>query len=250
MKSNLKNKLAAGDICIGGWLGTDSIVVAEALASCGFDWVAIDMEHGIAGVDHAAGIFAALQNQGAASIVRLPSADPHLARRLLDTGADGLIIPTVESAEEFLKFSQHCLYPDAGKRGVGLSRCNLWGDTFEDYFANFSPVLIPQIETVKGADNADSIAALEEVDGLFIGPYDLSADLGIPGKLTAEALGASIAKVKNACDSNGKAFGGHQVPPEMDGLKSMIKDGFRMIAFSTDIIAMRHVFAGIRDLKT
>jgi 2-dehydro-3-deoxyglucarate aldolase len=249
MKHSLKHKLSAGEVCIGGWLGTGSVMIAEAVASCGFDWVAIDMEHGTASVDHAAGIFAALQNQGAGSLVRLPSADPYLARRLLDTGADGLIVPVVESAESFQDFSQHCLYPPAGKRGVGLSRCNLWGDQFEDYFKNFSPVLIPQIETVKGANNAVSIAALEEVDGLFIGPYDLSADYGIPGKLTDDRLKTSIAKVKDACAANGKAFGGHQVPPDMAALQSMIDEGFRLIAYSTDTIAMRHVFSEIRNLQ-
>jgi len=248
MRSDLKARLAAGEVCIGGWLGTGSIVIAEALASCGFDWVAVDMEHGVAGVEQSAGIFAALQNHGVASIVRMPSADPYLARRLLDAGADGFIIPVVESAESFREFSQHTLYPPAGKRGVGLARCNLWGDTFDDYFENFSPVLVPQIETQRGAANADEIAAVEEVDGIFIGPYDLSADLGVAGQLTDPALDGAIGKVRDACNTNGKAFGGHQVPPEMDALQKMIDDGFRFIAFSTEIIAMRSVFQGLRDI--
>jgi len=247
--NDLKNKLAAGDTCIGGWLGTESVLVAEALASCGFDWVAIDMEHGTAGVEHAANIFTAIQNQGASSLVRLPSADPYLARRLLDAGVDGLIIPVVEDVAEFSKFSQHCLYPDAGTRGVGLARCNLWGDTFDDYFENFSPVLIPQIETAKGATNADAVAALPEVDGLFIGPYDLSADLGVAGQLTSPMLAESIAKVNAACAVHGKAFGCHQVPPDMAALQSKIDEGFRFIAFATDLGAMRHAFSGLGDLK-
>ena len=247
--NNLKNKLAAGGTCIGGWLGTESVLVAEALASCGLDWIAIDMEHGTAGVDHAANIFAAIQNQGASSLVRLPSANPYLARRLLDAGVDGLIIPVVEDAAEFSKFYQHCLYPDAGTRGLGLARCNLWGDTFDDYFENFRPVLIPQIETAKGAENAGAVAALAEVDGLFIGPYDLSADLGIAGQLSSPALSDSIAKVNTACAAHGKAFGCHQVPPDMAALQSKIDEGFRFIAFASDLVAMRHAFSGLENLK-
>jgi 2-dehydro-3-deoxyglucarate aldolase len=182
--------------------------------------------------------------------VRLPSADAYLARRLLDAGADGLIVPVVEDAESFRQFSRHQLYPPTGRRGVGLARGNLWGDTFEETFNNFRPVLIAQIETAKGAANADAVAALDEIDGLFIGPYDLSADLGVAGKLTDPALTDALSKVKAACEKHGKAYGGHQVDPDPAALKRMIDGGFRFIAYSTDIIAMRSVFAAIRNVKS
>ncbi len=250
MPADLRAKLRAGTPTIGGWLGTGSVLVADAVASCGFDWVAIDMEHGTAGVEDAAGIFAAIQHRGAAAMVRLPSADPFLARRLLDAGADGLIVPVVEDAAAFHQFAQHQLYPPAGRRGVGLARGNLWGDTFQDTFNNFQPVLVAQIETKKGAVNADAVAALDEIDALFIGPYDLSADLGVAGKLTDPALTDALSKVKAACQEHGKAYGGHQVDPDPAALKRMIEDGFRFIAYSTDIIAMRSVFAAIQNVKS
>jgi 2-dehydro-3-deoxyglucarate aldolase len=239
MENRLKEQLARGKKTVGGWLTVASPVVAEATASCGFDWVAVDMEHAPVSEGDLQGVFIAIERSGAAPMVRLPEADPYLARRLLDAGAHGLIIPVVESAHAFSAFSRHCLYPPAGSRGVGLSRCNLWGDAFDEYIDGFSPVLVPQIESAAGVAASADIAALAEVDALFLGPYDLSASLGNRGDFSSTAFRDAISTVRETCLAHGKAAGIHQVEPDPVALRARIDEGFGFVAYGTDMIAMR-----------
>lgn len=248
MVLNLHKRLADGKVCIGAWQSAPSALIAEAMASCGFHWLAVDMEHGTVSASEAEGIFRAVERHGVAPVVRLPSADPYLARRLLDSGTQGVIVPVSESAADFQAFADHCLYPPAGRRGVGLSRCNLWGDTFEDYLNGFTPVLIPQIETRKGVEAADELAGLDCVSAVFTGPYDLSADLGAPGDFEAGGFVDALARVKDACARHGKPMGFHQVAPDRAALAKKIEEGYKLLAFGTEIIAMRSAFAGLADI--
>lgn len=246
--TSLKSKLKNNGTAIGCWLSTSSSDIAEAMASCGFDWLAVDMEHGTTTIDSIPAIFAATERGGVIPLVRLPCADPYLARSLLDAGAQGLIIPVVEDAAEFSSFLSHCLYPPAGRRGVGLARCNRWGDDFESYLNTFQPLIVPQIETCAGVAAAESIAALESVDALFLGPYDLSASLGTAGDFTTAEFAAAIETVRMACERHSKALGIHQVAPVLADLEGKLSQGYRFIAYGTDVIAMRHAFSGLRNL--
>jgi 2-keto-3-deoxy-L-rhamnonate aldolase RhmA len=241
-KQVLKRRLAAGDVTVGAWSTVTGSAVAECMAAAGFDWLAVDMEHGPASVEDARAIFLAAERHGVAPLARLPSADPYLARRLLDQGAHGLIIPVVEEVAAFGAFLDHCVYPPAGKRGVGLSRCNDWGTGFRAYLDGFVPVIVPQIETVRGAAAAAAIAAMPQVDALFLGPYDLSASLGAAGDFTSDAFKAAISGVRQACATAGKAAGIHQVEPDPAQLQARKDDGFRFIAYGTDAIALRYAF--------
>lgn len=243
MDNPLKCRMAKGEILVGAWLTTSSDEVAEIMASLGFDWLAVDMEHGSAGVREICAAFRAAERFGVAPLVRLTSADPYLARRLLDGGAAGLIVPVVESAEAFSGFLSHCLYPPCGRRGVGLSRCNEWGAHFQDYLTGFRPVIVPQIETTAGVDAAAAIAALPEVDALFLGPYDLSASLGSPGDFSRPAYQDCITRVREACRLHDKALGIHQVAPVAAEFEARKAEGFRFIAYGTDAIAIRTALA-------
>lgn len=249
MENRLKNRLADGEVCVGGWLTILSPVVAEAMASTGLHWVAIDMEHAPTSEGEIQGVFIVIEKCGAAPMVRLPSADPYLARRMLDAGAHGLIVPVVESADRFGEFSRHCHYPPAGSRGVGLSRCNRWGETFEEYLEEFSPVLVPQIETVAGVAAAAEIVARDDVDALFLGPYDLSASLGCRGDFTTPEFADAIASVRETCVTHGKPAGIHQVDPDLSALTSRIDEGFGFIAYGTDMIAMRAALELPEEIK-
>ena len=239
MNNTLKNRLKQGQASIGGWLTVSSPSVAEAMASLGFHWIAIDMEHAPIDEGVAAQVFMAVERHGCAALVRLPSADPYLARRMLDTGATGVIVPVVEDAKDFREFTQHCLFPPEGRRGIGLGRCNQWGDSFGDYLNSFKPVIVPQIETRAGVAAAGALAAMDEVDALFMGPYDLSASLGAPGDFSSAEFTGALETVKQVCRDNGVAAGIHQVEPVPDQLNERINDGFSFIAYGTDMIAMR-----------
>ena len=247
--NKLKDRMRAGETTFGTWVSSSSVEVADALASLGFDWLVVDLEHGSAGVAEAAAMFVAAERHGCAPLARLTSADPFLARRLLDNGAHGLIVPVVESAEAFRGFARHCFYPPEGRRGVALGGFNRWGDRFADYMSAFRPILVPQIETRAGVAAAESIAALPEVDALFFGPYDLSSDLGAPGNFAGKPFADALERVKAACAKHGKAAGGHQVAADLAALQKLVDGGFRFLAYGTDLVVLRDALKGFRALR-
>ncbi|MEE2997298.1 MAG: aldolase/citrate lyase family protein [Pseudomonadota bacterium] len=249
MRNILKEKLASGELCIGGWLTVLSPVIAEAMATLNFDWVAVDMEHAPVSEGDIQGVFIALEKHGCSPMVRLPSADPYLARRMLDAGAHGIIVPTVEDISAFSDFASHCLYPPKGKRGIGLSRCNEWGQNFDRYHEGFAPVLVPQIESSEGVAAAAEIAELEVTDAVFLGPYDLSGSLGNHGNFESAEFKDAVVVVRDACTAAGKPAGIHQVAPDLKALQTQISSGFRFVAYGTDMISMRTALELPKDIK-
>ncbi len=245
-RNPLKTKLSGGAPCIGAWLTSGSSINAEAMASLGFDWLCVDMEHGSSDISQVEAVFQAVERHGVSAMVRIGSLDGHLARRLLDLGAAGIIVAAVEDATEFAGFADFCLYAPNGHRGVGLSRCNVWGDAFDDYRENFRPLLVPMVETRRGVAAAADLAALSVVDAIFLGPYDLSSDLGCGGDFKSADFIAAVDTVRQACA--GKAVGIHQVKPDKDELKARIAEGFTLLAYGTDVIALRQALAGVREL--
>lgn len=247
--NSLKTRLASGHACVGAWLMSGSSIHAEAMASLGFDWLCVDMEHGSTDISEVEAVFVAAERHGAAPIARINSLDGELARRLLDLGAMGIIVATSESASAFESFAQSCLYSPRGRRGVGLSRCNIWGDTFEGYKENFQPILAPMIETKKGVEEASALAALPMVDAMFMGPYDLSSDLGCAGDFSNPIFTGAVAAVREACEGNNVAPGYHQVICDENELQARIDEGFKFLAYGTDILSMRQALSGVRKVK-
>ena len=215
--------------------------------TCGFDWLAVDFEHGTASIDQAHDIFIVAERHGVTPMARLSSADPILARRLLDAGAEGLIVPVVEDADAFAEFVSHCYFPPYGRRGVGLPRATRWGDRLDAYLTEFKPVIVPQIETLAGVEASEALAKMPEVDALFLGPYDLSANIGKAGDFSDSTFCDAVSLVMTACAENGKPAGIHQVKPDIVELKAQIEKDFRFIAYGTDLLALRHA---LRDVKT
>jgi len=248
MPGTIRKRLKSNKPAVGGWLTVPHPEVAEAMASCGFHWIAVDMEHGSASVADAAACFMAIERRGCTPMARIGAPDSILARRLLDAGARGLILSTTEDADSITALAEHCMYPPAGKRGVGLGRHNLWGDAFDETFHGPHPFLAAQIETVKGVAAAAAIASLPFVDALFIGPYDLSASLGAAGDFTTKAFDGALNKIRNAAENSATALGIHQVAPEANELKKRIKEGYTFVAYGTDATAMRHALGRPADL--
>lgn len=237
---SLKQRLAAGELTVGGWSTVGHPQIVEAMASTGtLDWIVVDLEHTGVTLDQAAALFLACERHGVAPLARLSGHDPIEGRRALDLGAAGLLVPVVESAEAFERLARHFVYPPAGRRGACLARINRWGEDFDAYGAAFAPVLIPQIETPAGVRETGAIAALACVDALFIGPYDLSAALGAPGDFTTAAFREAEAAVHRAVAPSGKPLGIHVVAPEAAPLRERIGQGYRFVAFGTDMICVR-----------
>lgn len=231
---------------LGGWQQIPSIQSTVAMATLGFDFIVVDIEHTSITTQEAEAIFIAAERHGVQPYVRLPSADPYLARRYLDAGAVGIIVPVVESKSEFDKFSKHCFFPPRGTRGLGLVRANTWGDNLESYIKTFSPQIIAQIETCKGASNIEEILSSEYLNGIMIGPYDLSASLGKPGMFDEDEFKSVLKSVLLAAQSSGKLVGYHQVEPNHKSLQERIEEGYDFIAFGTDIVAMRYALKGVK----
>jgi len=247
-RNPLKTRLSQGKPCIGAWLTSGSPINAEAMASLGFDWLCVDMEHGSTDISHVEAVFMAVERHGVAPMVRIGNLDGDLARRLLDLGAAGIIVAAVEDAKAFEHVAASCLYVPNGHRGVGLSRCNKWGDDFDDYRENFRPLLVPMVETRAGVAAAADLAALPMVDALFLGPYDLSSDLGCVGDFKAPDFIAAVDSVRMACGGAVKALGIHQVKPDAEELQDRIAEGFTLLAYGTDVVAMRYALDGVREI--
>lgn len=240
MKNNLQSpKLAA-------WQQLPSPQATVAITSLGFDWLIVDLEHSSITTKDAELIFIAAEKNGTKPLARLPSANPYLARRLLDAGATGLLVPVVESLEGLDELAKHCFFPPKGKRGLGLVRANMWGKDLDEYFNNFKPLIIAQIETKTGADNISNISTSEFLDGIMIGPYDLSASLGKPGQFEDEGFKQICKNILNEAKKNKKLIGFHQVEPKLDLLKQRIDEGYDFVAYGTDFVALRHALDGIK----
>lgn len=238
---SLKKRIADGEVTIGAWGTIAHPQIVEAMAStAGIDWLVFDLEHTDIGESDLVAMILACERHGVTPLARLSSHDPIQGRRALDLGVAGLLIPVVQSAADFAQLAKHYFYPPRGRRGACLARINGWGKTFDAYQSDFTPILIPQIETPAGVAETAALAALPEVDALFVGPYDLSASLGKAGDFTMPSFRQAELQIKAAGGVAGKVLGMHVVTPDAQAVATRIAEGYRFIALGTDIICLRH----------
>lgn len=176
--NTVKQRLAAGETIINGWLAIASSYSAELVGMAGFDSVTVDCQHGMIGFDAALPMLQALSATPAVPIARVPSNDGPQIMRLLDAGARGIICPMISTPDDARRFVSACRYPPSGNRSFGPARAMLRAGL--DYFknANDDILTIGMIETQAGLDNLASILAVDGLDGIYIGPNDLSLSLG------------------------------------------------------------------------
>jgi 2-keto-3-deoxy-L-rhamnonate aldolase RhmA len=207
--------------------------VAEILSDSGFDWVLIDMEHSAISLES---VQNALQIMGdkILKIVRVPGNDEIWIKRVLDTGCDGILVPMVNSAAEARNVIQFSKYPLEGRRSVGLSRAHSFGPGFSKYVenANKDLVIMIQIEHKEGVRNIDEILKVKGIDSIFIGPYDLSASMGLTGQLNHPEVQAAIRLIKEKCREAGIPYGIFGMTPE--GLVPEVKDGCTFLLCGVD----------------
>jgi 4-hydroxy-2-oxoheptanedioate aldolase len=183
--NSLKHRLAKGEVLHGCWLGMADAYVAEIAATCGFDWLLIDGEHAPNDIRSLSSQLAVVLGSPSIPIIRLPDDDPAKIKQVLDIGAQNLIIPMVETAAQAARILRATRYPPEGTRGVGssLARASKFS-AIPDYLttANAEICLILQVESRAGLAALDDILAVKGIDGVFIGPSDLAADMGHLGK--------------------------------------------------------------------
>jgi 2-dehydro-3-deoxyglucarate aldolase len=233
----LRSRLQNGGRSIGSWMQLPCASVAEIMGQAGYDWVAVDMEHGAVSHHQLPNLFRALELGGTLPLVRLAEGNPKDCKLALDSGAGGVIVPMIESSAQLLRVRDACRWPPAGNRGVGFSRANLFGKYFEEYREEAqAPLLVAMIEHIHAVENLDEILEVEGLDAILIGPYDLSASLGLTAKFDAPEFMAAMDRIRSLCAQRRMPCGVHVVMPESAALEQRIAEGYRFIAYSIDAV--------------
>ncbi len=209
--TDLRSRIRAGETLIGVFSDLASPLAAELCGRAGFDWIVLDLEHGAATEADLLALLYAVETTPMAAIVRPPSAERLRVGRALDLGAAGIMLPQLGSAAAVREAVTYLRYPPVGQRGVALrtrgADLGALGHADVARVVNERVVGIVQIESQGAVDGADEIAALEEVDVLFVGPADLSHGLGVPGRFDDPIYLDAIRSVVAACERHGKAAG-------------------------------------------
>ncbi len=209
--------------------------VAEIMGDAGYDWVAIDLEHGSISTSQLPDLFRAIELGGTIPLARLAFGTPRDCKQALDAGAAGVIVPMVESAVQLTAVRDACRWPPAGTRGVGYSRSNLFGKRFKQYRTEAqAPLLVALIEQAEALESLDSILAVDGLDAVLIGPYDLSASMGITERFRDRRFISALGRIKKAANRAGVACGVHVVAPSPTELRKRLKEGYRFLAYSLD----------------
>ena len=230
------DRLKRREPLVGTLLSLPSPEIAEICADAGFDWLFIDLEHGL--LD-----FAAAQRiiQAAGScpcIVRVPMTEPIWVAKALDTGAAGVIFPHVNTAAEAQLAIRAGKYPPAGTRSLGVARAQGHGTRVQDSVDhdNAANVLIPQAEHIDAARNITAILAAPGVDAVFIGPFDLSASLGKPGQIGDPDVQAAVRTIRDACAAARIASGIFVV--DAGSARQAISEGYSLVCVATETLLL------------
>lgn len=254
MKPNqVKRKLQAGGTSIGTFaFEFNTTGIGRLAEQAGAEFIVYDMEHSGWGVETIRALMATTPAERCVPMVRVPATQYHFVARALDVGAMGVMAPMVESAEQAATLAASAKYPPKGRRGAAF------GIAHDDYqsghvvekmrSADSESLVIAQIETVAGVRNVDEIAATDGIDVLWIGHFDLSISLGIPGEFEAPPFVEAVDRVLEACGKHDKVPG--IMTADATTGKQLISRGFRMLAYGGDLwlyqTALRQGIAALR----
>lgn len=221
--------------------------VAAQLFFIGFDFLFIDLEHGSVSDDTIDTLILSKPKE-CEIFIRISEISEKAIKHAVDIGCDGIIAPRVESMDEVQMLVDYCYYPPAGKRSVGFTPANRFGLTAKEYGRDFRPIILPQVESVKGVEIAAAIAATDKIDGIFVGPYDLSMSLGVPGNFETEVFKNAYNTVKNICLNQNKIFAIFAVDAHA-ALKE-VQNGADMVTAGIDANLFLHMYAKmLTDIK-
>lgn len=234
---SIRATLKKGEVSIGSWMQFPCASVAELMGQSGYDWVAIDMEHGSITASQLPDLFRALELGNTLPLARLIEGNQKECKQALDAGAGGVIVPMVDNAAHLAKVRAECSWPPSGSRGVGFSRANLFGKNFDSYSLEAQkPLLIAMIEHERAVVNLEEILSVQGLDAILIGPYDLSASMGITAQFDKPEFIEIMGKIKALCKTMNIASGIHVVPPSVIQLQDKVKEGYQFIAYSVDSV--------------
>ena len=242
MKNIAKEKILNNELCLGvGLRQSRTVDIGKIMATSGYDWLFIDMEHNSMDIDIASQISVAAQDAGITPIVRVPDFAHHHATRVLDCGAMGVVFPHVENADIAKKLVSYCLYPPKGHRSMTgvLPQLDFKQQPIADVAStiNKNMLIVIMLESPEAIDNVDSIAAIDGVDVVLIGTNDLCMEMGIPGDYSNPKVKDAYIKVIEACKKYEKTPGMGGVYNE-ELMSEYIKMGMRFILSGSDLSFM------------
>ena len=234
---SLRDSLKHRNKVYGGWTSIGHPQVAEMLVRSGVDFLGIDIEHSTISQEQSQRIIAACHAGGIPCLPRVATHNLESIKRLLDSGADGIIVPNVETTNQVEQLIKAIKYPPLGTRGFGVARAQGYGHEFEEYTTkwNDSSILIIQIESISAVENIDKLLQFDEVDGAMVGPYDISGSLGIPGQIDHKEVLKAGQLVVNACEKYGKACGTQDIDPTPESVKSSLDSGYTFVVLASDV---------------
>jgi 2-keto-3-deoxy-L-rhamnonate aldolase RhmA/quercetin dioxygenase-like cupin family protein len=232
--ARFRRRLAANEPVFGLWITLESPSIAEAAAALGLDWIVIDAEHGHLDWREITEHLRAAVRSETVALVRLAELNGGTIKRALDCGADGVVIPWVESSEQVRQAVEFCRYPPEGRRGIGAERATAWGQAFLEHTAaaNEHVLVVPILETVSGVRQAAELATIDGVETFFFGPADLSASAGYRGQWEGPGVAQMILDAKAAIVAAGKNCG--LLARDSADLLRRREQGFRMIGLGAD----------------
>lgn len=248
MHYRLKERLQRGETVYGSFLSLASADSAEIMALAGFDFLVLDAEHGPWSTETVLDLVRACDARSVPSVVRVPDDTPSTILRSLDIGPTGVQVPQVGSAEAAEEIVRSAYYHPKGKRGLAMPRAADYGAMgVHSYFQKTTEhtLFVAQCESQEGLDELERVAAVPDVDVIFLGPFDLSHSLGIPGEVDHPKIRDAEKRVVEACEKNEKAAGIFTTGGE--AARRRAEEGFRYLTISMDSLLLRS--AATRELE-
>ena len=247
-KNSLKQRLVNGEKALGCWSFLGNPQVVEILSLAGFDYLVLDQEHGLGDPSTLAAQLQAMSATPTVGVVRVPWNDHVYLKRVLDVGAEAVLIPCIDTADEARAAVAACLYPTKGRRGTaaGSVRASNYGMA-SDYVATCAENLLIacQIESAKAVENIDEILAVDGIDLIFIGPFDLSATVGQMGNLKHPEVARLIGRAEDRIKAAGRPMG--TVPHPGCTWKDMFARGYQFVNAGSDVARLRD--GALADIK-
>jgi 2-keto-3-deoxy-L-rhamnonate aldolase RhmA len=239
-RSALRERLRSRARLFGGWVSYGHPSITETFARAEFDFIAIDMEHSTISLEQAQRIIAASQSEGVPCLPRPVSHSNDWIKPLLESGADGIVIQMVNTAEQLDGIIRDVKFPPVGARSYGVNRAQAYGFDFDEYAEswNDSSSLIIQIESVQAVENIEQLVSRNEVDGAMVGPYDISGSLGVPGQLSHPKVIEASRTVVAACERFGKSCGTQVTEATEAGVDALFELGYTFAILGSDLFVL------------
>jgi 2-dehydro-3-deoxyglucarate aldolase len=236
----LKKKLRRRERLFAAWVSYAHPSITETFARAGFDFIAIDMEHSTITVEQAQRIIAACQSEGVPCLPRPVSHSNDWFKPLLESGADGLLVQMVSTPEDVVAIIGHLKYPPVGSRSYGLNRAQAYGFDFDSYIQSWNDTssFIIQVESIQAVENIDKLLSFDEIDGVMVGPYDISGSLGVPGQTSHPLVIEASRKVIAACERFGKSCGTQVTDASEESVQALFDLGYTYAILSSDLFVL------------